>query len=558
MGLHTRWAVSIVCLWAVHACRGSDSPKFVPRKKKLIETGWDMPDTRRLRANLAEMEKRPFDGVVLQVIGRQDDEKKCLLRWAFRNEKWERRWFQSAVDDLKACEFTSFTDNFIVFTANPGSVDWFDDAGWANIVDHWRIAAWVARESGVKGLLFDPEPYAPPHRQFSYASQPGVGAHTFGEYWRKARQRGHEVMTAVASECDDLTIFCYFMNSVVRWPLNQARTGLALKSSGYGLFPPFIDGWLDVLPGGITLVDGCESAYRYNADRDYLESAVFIRGDAQNVVSPANRAKYRAQVQVSYGVYLDAYWNPGSSPWYIDGLGGPRVARLRANVGRALECADEYVWVYGEKYRWWPTDSTRVGGETWPEALPGCENVLRYLRDPLDYGRTEMQRLEQAGADTNRVRNGGFGAEAADANGRPTEWGVWQDSGSEGAFALDPDVGRAAKGSARAAKAKNGCFIQAHDARPGERYAVRGFVRTVGEGRAWLRIRWQTRESAWTATSRDRRVYADGPSKEWAELFDVVEVPEGAGKLVVLLLVGDQPAHEDIAWFDDIQLCRLE
>ena len=33
-------------------------------RKKLIATGWDHADSQRLLANLAEMEKRPFDGVV--------------------------------------------------------------------------------------------------------------------------------------------------------------------------------------------------------------------------------------------------------------------------------------------------------------------------------------------------------------------------------------------------------------------------------------------------------------------------------------------------------------
>ncbi len=555
---NTRAAFAILVLgsFAV-ASRAADQPKLVTRQKKLIETGWDMPDTRQLRANLADMEKRPFDGVVLQVVGRRDDGKDCLLRWAFLDEKWERRWFHAAIDDLKACDFKRFTDNFIVFNANPGSVDWFDDAGWADIADHWRIAAWVAHESGVKGLLFDPEPYTPPHSQFRYASQPQCDRHEFGDYWRKARQRGREVMTAVASESNDLTIFCYFMNSVVRWPLSQARPGVALESSGYGLLPAFIDGWLDALPEGMTLVDGCESAYRYNSDRDYLESAVFIRGNAQDAVSPANRAKYRAQVQVSYGVYLDAYWNPGTSPWYIDGLGGPRVSRLQANVGKALECADEYVWIYGEKFRWWPTDNPRVGKETWPEALPGCEGVLRFARDPLDYGRSEIERLARVAALTNLVRNGDFVVGRV-PDGRPAEWGVWQKTGSEGVFAVDTGVGRTAGGSARAAGTKNGCFIQAHDVRPGERYAVRCHVKTEGEGTAWMRVRWQTPESRWTAENKDRMIHAPEPRGEWAELFDVVEVPQGVGRLLVLLLVADQPTDKDVAWFDDVALHRLE
>ena len=65
---------------------------------------------------------------------------------------------------------------------------------------------------------------------------------------------------------------------------------------------------------------------------EFLEAALRIKGACQELVSPENRAKYRAQVQVSFGIYLDAYWNPKGSSWYIDGKGGSRVERLAANV----------------------------------------------------------------------------------------------------------------------------------------------------------------------------------------------------------------------------------
>ncbi len=81
------------------------------------------------------------------------------------------------MNELRKCKFTRFTDNFITIGANPGNIDWFDDEGWQQIVEHWRIAAWLAKQSGLKGLLFDPEPYTLPHSQFSYAAS-RVGSST--------------------------------------------------------------------------------------------------------------------------------------------------------------------------------------------------------------------------------------------------------------------------------------------------------------------------------------------------------------------------------------------
>jgi hypothetical protein len=548
-GISRAWIFLVVAL-LTSICWGGDGSGFSTRSKKLIATGWDMPDTKRLRENLAEIESRPFDGIVLEVLGRRNNSPKseCKLRWAFLDEKWDRTWFQPAIDDLRACKFKKLTDNFIIFNANPGSVDWFDDTGWANITDHWRIAAWVARQSGVKGILFDPEPYLRDHKQFSYPMQPARDKHTFAEYRRQARRRGREVMKAISAEYPDITIFCYFMNSVQQWATRQANPAGVLKRSSYGLFPAFIDGWLDAAPAGVTLVDGCESAYKYNSQREYLQQAVFIKGSAQKLISPENFAKYRAQVQVSYGMYLDVYTNPKSSPWYVDGLGGPRVKRLQANLTTAMRCADQYVWVYGEKFRWWATPDKRVGAKTWPEALPGCDDVLGYVRDPISYGRGRLAKINKA---SNIARNGDFPAKIAG-------WSVWQDKASKGTFAWDSAVGRTAKGSARNAGAREGCFLQKYDAKPGEHYVARAFCKIQGKGDIQMRIRWQTAEDKYTATQHDRIVQPGDGGDKWSELFTVVEVPQGAEKLLIILLTKDQQTDRDIVWFDDVELYKLD
>ena len=529
------------------------------RPRKLIATGWDHSNTERLRANLAEMEQRPFDGVVVRVEGKRPDGKVCHLHWMWNAEPWQRAWFDEAVADLKACTFKRFTDNFVSMNANPGSVDWFDDAGWRQIVDHWRIAAAVAKAGGARGLLFDPEPYTPPHAPFRYAAQPGKDQHTFGEYAAKARERGRQVMEAVAGEFPDLVLFSYFMNSICRQATGHRDPNRILETHGYGLLPAFVDGWLDAAPPTVTFVDGCESAYLYNSRQEYLEAALAIKGACQELVSRENRARYRAQVQVSFGVYLDAYWNPKDSEWgrwYVDGLGGPRVERLRANVTSALDAADAYVWIYGEKFRWWPTPNGRVRGESWPQALPGCEAALRWARDPADFACAEMARRAEAGILENLLAGGDFAD--GKAGGRPDGWGAWQAEASKGTFTWDPKTGAGAKGAGCAAGVANGCFIQTIPAEPGQRYAVRAVRRLQGRGDALMRVRWQTSEGRWTAEGRDVVVPCLGPRGEWSEMLAAVQVPEGVGRLVVLLLVRGQEGEADVAWFDDAAVYRLD
>ena len=534
----------------------------IRRPKKFIETGGDQPDTKTLREKLAVMEQQPFDGVVINVVGRKPDGTVPNFRDAFCNDVWQREWFQNCIDDLKACHFTRFTDNFFVLGANPGNVDWFDDAGWKNIVEHWRIAAWLAKQAGVKGLLFDPEAYAEPVAQFRYSSQPQAAQHTFNEYWQKARQRGREVMEAIASEYPDMTLFCYFMESV-----NAPATGCtapeeALAERLNALYSPFIDGWLDAIPPKLTLVDGCEMAYLYNSQRQYLEACMRMKGHCQDLVSPENRLKYRAQVQTSFGIYLDAYWNAKDSKhgnWYIDGLGGSRVARLQANILSAIGAADEYVWIYGEKACWWPTPAKM---KPWTEVLPGCDGILRLARDPQAEGRRRLAEARQAGTLKNLLVNGDFSAETVALpeggeekyaeGGPPAGWKNWPQADKKGSYVWDRE-----QKAAKLANVRDGGFRQIVAVEPEQLYAVRGAIRKQGHGNALLRIRYQNAKGEWLDKDQERFLCPTVPVSDGKETFRVLQVPENATKLVVLLWARDQKSAEDVAWFDGLEVYRI-
>jgi hypothetical protein len=215
------WSRRYVSLAAMLAVLGAATcAQSQVRPKKLIQTGHDMPTAQQLRRDLREMEQSPFDGVVLEVPADNVPQgiNGCPFREMLANTKWQRDWFRRSIADLRGARSVRLTDNFANTFANPGNVDWFDDAGWTSIVEHFRLAAWVAREGGLKGILFDAEPYTPPYRQFAYRAQPQRAQHTFVEYYAKARERGREVMRAMAAEYPNITILTYFMNSyVVDW-----------------------------------------------------------------------------------------------------------------------------------------------------------------------------------------------------------------------------------------------------------------------------------------------------------------------------------------------------
>lgn len=193
------------------------------------------------------MEKRPFDGVALDAIGYTDENTFCRLGWAFCDKQWQRAWFERCIDDLTACTFQKLTDNFLLFNAIPGNVDWFDDDGWRNIVEHWRIAAWITRESGVKGILFGPEPYAKPHAQFNYSAQPEHDHYSFDEYYAKARLRGREVMQAISTRCASMHHFpIRLLPAGIAW-----ACGCPTSQRAFGWIPATRFAWPIVTrPGG--------------------------------------------------------------------------------------------------------------------------------------------------------------------------------------------------------------------------------------------------------------------------------------------------------------------
>lgn len=514
---------------------------------KLIATGWDHPSPAQFREHLAEFERWPFQGAVIRATRTGPNGDEISSSFAFSRERWDEAAFDASIADLKAAKPSKPGDCFLLINANPGDVDWFDDDGWAQVVDHWRLLARVAKQGGLKGLLYDSEPYAPPHAQFHYPSQANRDQHTFAEYVDKARERGREVMKAVVAEYPDITIFAYRLICDLPMPEpNRPDPAPMLAGHHYGLCPAFLDGWLDVAPPDVIIIEGNENAYRYNSVGEFDHAYVALTTRAPRLLAPENRAKYRMQVQVSHGIYVDAHANPPTSPWYIDPLGGPRGARLEANASAALRACDGYVWIYGEKGRWWPSGNSKY--PEWPEVIPGADQALLRAVDPIQAAR---QRLASMKPEENRLKNGSFAAKAS--SGLPEHWWTWQDDNSKGEFDLDAQ-------SARLRGVSAGCFGQdLQSAKPDEVYVVSARCRGEGSGTASIRIRWKDAQGRWTAEDRDVSIPPSPAAKpgDWQELIGLARVPESAAELVILLSTSGQRTPSDAAWFDDVIVAPL-
>lgn len=344
-------------------CAAIPPPAGAPAKK-LIEFGWDEPDTAFMRRQIAQMEQTPFDGAVFHVTYAKPDGKPGDFLW----EAWGRRAFTDAelapaLADLTATQFRRFTRNFLRFNTSPGDVDWFDD--FSAIRTNARLAAHIARAGGAAGILFDTEQYHAP--LFEYRKQRDSGAKSWEAYAAQARRRGREIMQAFQQGFPDLTVFLTFGYGV---PWLEMRNGAqSLAACEYGLLAPFLDGMVDAASSRARLVDGYEPAYFHN--KDLAKFAAAYRMLTEELLSiVADPMRYLRLLSVGFGLFLD--YDPQGRGWNsVDGSANYYTpADFEASVRAALDVADEYVWIYAQVPRWWSPAGTSVNlPEGYAEAL---------------------------------------------------------------------------------------------------------------------------------------------------------------------------------------------
>ncbi len=320
--------------------------------KKVIEFGWDEPDTAFMRKHAAQMDTTPFDGCVYHIRCLQPDGKDSDFLWScWGKQAFTTQQIQHAINDLKATRFKRLRHNFLRFNVTPGNLDWFDD--YSAVINNARLAAEVARAGGV-GILFDTEQYNA--QIFDYCKQTNAAIKTWEQYAAQARRRGREVMQAFQQGFPGLKVLMTFAYGM---PWQETDGGKRpLREVAYGLLAPFLDGMVEAAAGGSQLIDGWESAYSYFEEKKFRRARQMIHHDVLAMV--AAREKYPRVFSASFGLWMDYQWrkqgwdveHPERNPTPPD--------KFEEIVRTALKYADEYVWIYSETPRWW-SDS---GGPT--------------------------------------------------------------------------------------------------------------------------------------------------------------------------------------------------
>jgi hypothetical protein len=311
------------------------------RPKKLIEWGWDEPDTKFIRENIRKMEQFPFDGLVFHVNSSRGGNFTWEL-WGGR--KFERDEFQHAVEDLRATEFRRFTDRFLRVNVTPGNVDWFDDQAWKTVLHNVGVAADIARQGGCRGFMFDVEQYE--RRLFEYSQQK---PRPFAEYQAKVRQRGREWIQEVNGRFPQITILLTFGYAITRPPEGEDRF-----QAPYGLLADFLDGVLEDCSEETVVVDAWEQSYAYKRPDQFQEARRTITQKARDWTAVPE--KYTGHVRAGFGLWMDYNWRKYG--WDTEDVKNNYFSpeEFEAAVHSALAASDRYVWIYTEQPRWWTND----------------------------------------------------------------------------------------------------------------------------------------------------------------------------------------------------------
>ena len=308
--------------------------------KKLIEWGWDEPDTRFMRQNVEKMERFPFDGLVFHVDSGKGGPF-CWEMWGTR--QFDRAEFQHAIEDLKATPFRRFTERFLRVNVTPGTVDWFDDAAWRVVLGNFALAAQVANEGAARGFMFDVEQYN--SQLFAYRKQKDRTGRSLAEYQAKVRQRGQEWIREVTRHYPAITILLTF-----GYRIAQPEKGKDRAAANYGLLADFLDGMLDACPDGVKIVDAWESSYPYKRPEQFRRAYETIK--VESAAWSAVPENYR-RVQAGFGIWMDCNWRSEGWNTTDPAKNHFQPAEFETAVRAALLTSDQYVWIYTEKPRWW-------------------------------------------------------------------------------------------------------------------------------------------------------------------------------------------------------------
>ena len=387
-------------------CRAG-SMDFRWENPKIIDLSKANPTVEYLQKNLERMEmEAPLDGISIRVWGksRMINGRKYIpgAGNVWGKISWTYEDFSEAVQKLKHLKFKKFKHNFFYAAAYPPDGDWLNDDGWKIIVNNFRIAAKIAKECGLKGIMWDIEEY----EGYVWKYDKLKTSLNYDQAWKRAFTCGQQWGSAVFSEFPDAVIFMPIM-------LTLPQYGSRISS----LNIPFMNGVLEAMPITATLIEGNEGAsYRMTSCQDYNIMQERYRNDFPQRILYGNQSKFRRLTRLAPGMYMDPLLlptKPGNEFAKTDLADWKQLGRMnfiRRYFAAMFASGSEYVWLYSEKCAWWSKSNRRGVHLSWEEQCPGISKLINELKNPA---------LMKCDPKLNLVENGDFARKGAN-------WAEWQ------------------------------------------------------------------------------------------------------------------------------------
>jgi hypothetical protein len=299
----------------------------------------------------AELESLPFDGYAIAF----------QASWQpFFSSGINAPGFAQDQADLAAIGQDRLKDSFALIWATPptDSWDWFDDAAWQASEVAIRTIARTARAVGMKGVMFDPEPYQD-RFVWGYDQQPIPAGRatrpTFDEYRTKIFQRGQRFMEILQDEAPGLTVMTTRLFTDASADLKGSATyedflRARQEDKWFGLGESFSAGMVRATTGGTTLIEGNERGYDYAVTNDFTSANAEIRDGLRWLAYPDDRETYDSAVQPGHPSYIYGVMTEQDSR-FIGFYLPDRATRLKVlqdNVRNSLEQSSTYAWTYAD------------------------------------------------------------------------------------------------------------------------------------------------------------------------------------------------------------------
>ncbi len=349
-----------------------------PTRAKILYHGWGMPPLDQWVKNVEQMEEEaPFDGMSFYLgdisnpfVNRKVSYEKCI----------------ADIQKFKSIKFKKYTDNFLMTLIDQIKPNWFDEAEWENVAFNWGIAAKVAKEAGMVGVMFDPEGYGtyPVNNYWTskFYLKTDETERTMADYKKIARKRGHQIGEAMFKEFPNMTFLSFYFYSF-----------------GGDLMAEMVNGILEKVTPNAVVADGDEwigyktsgkGGYNWLANRN---KSVF--GYADEKLKEAG--VYEKHFTLAPSMYIDAYFQPDM----IGGIGEDnRPNMFFKNLLYAADVSGGYVWVYGEQGQWWKKNylsSKQKMPEHWDKQIPQISKAVSFVTRFNEYPLPQNKNLLNGG-----------------------------------------------------------------------------------------------------------------------------------------------------------------